>query len=90
VTPKEACGEWVRVLRAVAAGELSYAEALVRRPAIDDEMSDEVPSAFWSARELLEEEIKFGMPELPETKAYFAERMAKLADRIERHASAKP
>ena len=49
MTPKQACAEWVKVLRAVAAGELSPKEALVRRPDMADGLPDKVPSAFWSA-----------------------------------------
>jgi hypothetical protein len=86
VAPKEACVAWAKVLRAVAAGELSPGEALVRRPQVDDGQSDKVPSAFWSARDLLEQEVEWEMPEIPETRAYFCQVMTKLADRIEKHA----
>jgi hypothetical protein len=82
VNPQEACVEWVRTLRAVAAGEISPAEALGMTPDVGDDRS--VPSAFWSARILLEQEVEFGLDD-EEAKAYFASEMRKLADRIEQH-----
>ena len=88
MTAREACTEWVRILRAVAAGQMSPSEALVRRPEVDDDRS--VPDAFWSARNKLESEVEHGAHELPEAAAYFASEVQKLADRIERQMTSKP
>ena len=53
---------------------------------MDDDAT--VPSAFWSARDLLEQEIEFGS-ESPELQAHFRDVIRKLADRIEQHPKAK-
>ncbi|HET9250819.1 MAG TPA: hypothetical protein VFP58_01725 [Candidatus Eisenbacteria bacterium] len=81
----EACKVWVGVLRSVASGEASPAEALRRIPSVDDE--DDVPPAFWSARDLLDQEVEFGTEEPDE---HFRAVMTKLADRIEQHPKAGP
>ena len=78
--PAEACAAWVHTLRSVAAGEISYADALARIPHVEDDTS--VPSTFWSARDLLEQEVEFPS-ESPEMNAHFRSVMARLADRIE-------
>lgn len=80
VNAKDACAEWARILKAVAAGEMSPAEALARIPTVEDELG--VPSAYWSARDLLEQETEFGS-ENPVMRAHFLSVMRKLADRIE-------
>jgi len=85
--PNEACAEWVLILRGVAAGEIRPSEALERVPAVADDST--VPSAFWSARDLLEQEVEFGS-EHPDAQTYFRDVMRKLADRIQAHAKAKP
>ena len=80
MNPAEACAAWIRVLRSVAAGETSPSEALTMIPHVSDDTT--VPSAFWSARDLLEQESEFGS-ESPEMKDHFRDVMTKLADRIE-------
>jgi hypothetical protein len=88
VTSREACAEWVRILRAVVVGKMTPAEALARRPDVADEDESAVPSAFWSARDLLEQEVEFSS-ESPDAQAHFHSVMNKLADRIEAHPKAK-
>jgi hypothetical protein len=78
----EACTAWIRVLRSVAAGETSPADALTQIPHVDDDAT--VPSAFWSARDLLEQEVEFGL-QGPDGNDYFRGVMTKLANRIEDH-----
>ena len=51
-------------------------------PHVDDDTT--VPSAFWSARDLLEQEVEFGS-ESPDIDDHFRGVMTKLADRIESH-----
>ena len=57
-------------------------EALARIPEVDGDTG--VPSTFWSARDLLEQEVEFGSEE-PVIQADFRGRMEKLADRLEGH-----
>jgi hypothetical protein len=71
----------------VAAGEIQPAEALARRPDVTDDTT--VPSAFWSARDLLEHEAEVGSED-PDQQTYFRGVMTKLADRIEDHKLGKP
>ena len=83
----EACAAWVRILRSVAAWEISPHEALGRVPEVD--LDSQVPSAYWSARDLLEQEVEFESEE-PTGIAYFSGVMTKLADRIEAHSLLRP
>jgi len=80
MTNDEARAEWARLLRGVAAGDVSPAEALAKRPVIARE--NDVPKAYWSAVMLLELEVEHGL-DIPEAKSYFASEVLKLADRIE-------
>jgi len=86
MSPHEACAEWVRILRALATGEMSPTEALAKRPEVRED--SDVPSAFWSARDLIEQEIESGS-DAPEFRDRFREVMRTLADRIEAHPKAR-
>ena len=81
VTPKQACAEWARILRSVASGDMKPAEALAKRPIVEDE--DSVPGAFFSVIHTLENHVEFGFDDEPDSEAYFANELRRLADRIE-------
>ena len=80
---KMACVEWARLLRAVADGEVSPAEALARRPVVGE--SAEVPNAWGSGVVELERECGDPTDDVPEAQEYWANRVRKVAGRLERY-----
>ncbi|MFN8587867.1 MAG: hypothetical protein U0704_08675 [Candidatus Eisenbacteria bacterium] len=85
MTVREACLEFARLLREVADGRMSAAEALARRPQLAPGTAG-VPVTWGSAVAKLEIEAEFPVLDEPATREAFAAEWRALADRLEARA----